>query len=81
MNLELTRELLGAAEQQPHGKLRVTAYEAAGEVELLRRRWLHRRRLLLQPRKASGRDRTADGKRAKAAESPDDEQLTAEDRS
>jgi hypothetical protein len=35
MNLELTRELLGAAEQQPHGKLRVTGYEAAREVELL----------------------------------------------
>ncbi len=35
MNLELTRELLVAAEQQPHGQLRVTGHEAAREVELL----------------------------------------------
>jgi hypothetical protein len=35
MNLELTRELLVAAEQQPQGQLRVTGYEAAREVELL----------------------------------------------
>lgn len=35
MNLELTRELLDAAEQQPHGQLRVDGREAAREVELL----------------------------------------------
>ena len=35
MNLELTRELLVAAEQQPQGQLRVTGYEATREVELL----------------------------------------------
>jgi hypothetical protein len=35
MNLELTRELLVAAEQQPDGKLRVTGRAAAREVELL----------------------------------------------
>ena len=35
MNLELTRELLVAAEQQPHGRLQVTGREAAREVELL----------------------------------------------
>ena len=35
MNLKLTRELLGAAEQQPHGRLQVTGREAAREVELL----------------------------------------------
>jgi hypothetical protein len=35
MNLELTRELLNAAEQQPHGRLHVSGREAAREVELL----------------------------------------------
>jgi hypothetical protein len=35
MNLELTRELLAAAEQQPGGQLRVTGRDAAREVELL----------------------------------------------
>ena len=35
MNLKLTRELLVAAELQPHGKLRVTGRDAAREVKLL----------------------------------------------
>ena len=35
MNLELTRELLAAADEQPQGRLRVTGRDATREVELL----------------------------------------------
>ena len=35
MNLELTRKLLSAAEEQPSGDFRVTGRDAAREVQLL----------------------------------------------